>query len=291
MRRYNKSKKNARKKRLLAVVAVQQPIKNGLHAIVVACGAKMSAYFCVCTQVILILHFIDSGAACRGFCLNPLPGMKNTEKEPINMDKKKTNPKNGKVTIKKRITVVLLNLLAMAAVLAVLPVLALRWVDSYTNHGEACAVPDVCGVQLDDAVSLLAKEKLDYAVIERRYKENALEDEVIMQYPEPGSAVKEGRKVGLVLNSAVKPKRSIPSVIDNRTYREAESHIKAAGFVIERVDTIPGEKDWVYELRYNGKLLSNGEAIPQGAAVTVAIGSGKESGEEGDPVFDSNFDI
>ena len=207
------------------------------------------------------------------------------------MDKKKTNPKNGKVTIKKRITVVLLNLLAMAAVLAVLPVLALRWVDSYTNHGEACAVPDVCGVQLDDAVSLLAKEKLDYAVIERRYKENALEDEVILQYPEPGSAVKEGRKVGLVLNTAVKPKRSIPSVIDNRTYREAESHIKAAGFVIERVETIDGEQDWVYEVRYEGRSLSNGELVPEGSRITVFVGNGKASVEEDEPVFDSDYDI
>ena len=129
------------------------------------------------------------------------------------MDKTNTNPKKGKVTIKKRITVVLLNLLAMAAVLAVLPYLALCWVDGFTNHGESRAVPDVCGVQLDDAASLLAKEKLGYAVVERRYKENALEDEVIMQYPEAGSAVKEGRKVGLVINTAVKPKRSIPSVI------------------------------------------------------------------------------
>ena len=80
-------------------------------------------------------------------------------------------------------------------------------------------------------------------------------------------------------------------MIDNRTYREAESHIKAAGFVIERVDTIPGEKDWVYELRYNGKLLSNGEAVPQGASLTVVVGSGKADGIEGEAVFDSNFDI
>lgn len=217
--------------------------------------------------------------------------MEDTEKDPAEMEKRKTTPKKGKVTFKKRFTVVVLNLLAMAAVLAVLPVLALYWVDGYTNHGESCAVPDVCGVRLDEAVEVLAKEKLDYAVVERRYKENAREDEVVMQYPEAGSAVKEGRKVGLVINSAVKPKRSIPSVIDNRTYREAESHIKAAGFVIERVDTIPGEKDWVYELRYNGKKLSNGEVVPQGASLTVVVGSGKESGEEGEPVFDSNFDI
>ena len=218
-------------------------------------------------------------------------GMKDAEKEPAKMDKTKKNTKNGKVTFKKRITVVLLNLLAMAVVLAILPCLALYWVDGYTNHDESCAVPDVCGIHLDEAAEVLAKEKLGYAVVERRYKESATADEVIMQYPAAGSAVKEGRKVGLVINSAVKPKRSIPSVIDNRTYREAESHIKAAGFVIERVDTIPGEKDWVYELRYNGKLLTNGEAIPQGASVIVVIGSGKDSGLKGEPVFDSIFDI
>ena len=217
--------------------------------------------------------------------------MKDTEKETAKMEKKKTTPKKGKVSFKKRIIVVVLNLLAMAAVLAVLPVLALYWVDGYTNHGESCAVPDVCGVRLDEAMEVLAKEKLDYAVVERRYKENAREDEVVMQYPEAGSAVKEGRKVGLVINSAVKPKRSIPSVIDNRTYREAESHIKAAGFVIERVDTIPGEKDWVYELRYNGKSLVNGEAIPQGSTLTVIIGNGRPEAVKDEPVFDLEFDI
>ena len=111
-----------------------------------------------------------------------------------------------------------------------------------------------------------------------------------MQHPVPGSKVKEGRKIGLVINTAEKPKRSVPPVIDNRTYREAESHIRAAGFVIESVDTIPGEKDWVYELRYKGKHLANGEAIPQGASLTVVIGSGKLEAEE-EPVFDSNFDI
>ena len=216
--------------------------------------------------------------------------MKDTQQKPIGGAAKK-NPKKGKIPFKKRLRIVLLNLIAMAAVAVALPCLALVWIDGYTNHGETNEVPDVCGIQLDEAVKRLSAKKLDYAIVERRYKANAAENEVVMQYPVPGSDVKEGRKVGLVLNTVVKPKRSVPSVIDNRTYREAESHIKAAGFVIEDVDTIPGEKDWVYELRYNGKLLSNGEAIPQGSALTVVIGSGTPPIDEGEPVFDSNFDI
>ena len=216
--------------------------------------------------------------------------MKDTAQEPIKKATKRSQ-KKGKVTFKKRIKVVMLNFLAMAIVVVALPYLALIWIDSFTNHGETNAVPNVCGVPLEKAISLLDAEKLGYAVTEYRHKENAVDSEVLMQYPEPGSHVKEGRKIGLVVNTVVRPKRSVPSVIDNRTYREAESHIKAAGFIIEAVDTIPGEKDWVYELRCDGKQLSNGEAIPQGSSLTVVIGSGKQSDDEEEPVFDSNFDI
>lgn len=207
-----------------------------------------------------------------------------------NTDTSKKNSANTKVTFKKRLKVVLLNLLAMAVVLVALPYFTLLWVDGYTNHGETIDVPDVCGMQLEEAVALLANEKLDYTIVERRYKAKAAENEVVMQYPASGFQVKEGRKVGLVLNTEERPKRSVPSVIDNRTYREAESHIKAAGFSIESVDTIVGEKDWVYELRYQGRKLVNGEAIPQGASLVVVIGNG-ETDEDDQPVFDANFDI
>ena len=130
-----------------------------------------------------------------------------------NTDTSKKNSANTKVTFKKRLKVVLLNLLAMAVVLVALPYFTLLWVDGYTNHGETIDVPDVCGMQLEEAVALLANEKLDYTIVERRYKAKAAENEVVMQYPASGFQVKEGRKVGLVLNTEERPKRSVPSVI------------------------------------------------------------------------------
>ena len=210
---------------------------------------------------------------------------------------KKVSPRKGKTasknksSVKRLIIIVLLNLLGMAVAVVSVPYIALRWLDSYTNHNETYEVPDVCGIQLEEAISVLDNNKLNYTIVERRYQENALENEVVVQYPSAGSDVKEGRKVGLVINTAEKPKRTIPSVIDNRTYREAESHIKAAGFVIGAVDSIPGEKDWVYELRYNGKSLANGEAIPQGSILTVIIGNGRPNAVKNEPVFDLEFDI
>lgn len=203
---------------------------------------------------------------------------------------RKTTGKN-KSSVKRLIVIALLNLLGMAAVVVLVPYISLRWLDGYTNHNETYEVPDVCGIQLEEAIDVLAANKLNYTIVERRYQENALENEVVVQYPSAGSDVKEGRKVGLVINTAEKPKRTIPSVIDNRTYREAESHIRAAGFVIGSVDSIPGEKDWVYELHYNGRALVNGEAIPQGSTLTVKIGNGRPKAVKNEPVFDPEFDI
>lgn len=229
-------------------------------------------------------NYSDGLESDKGTSLDPKPARKTTPR------KGKANGKD-KSSNKRLIIIVLLNLLGMAVAVVSVPYIALRWLDSYTNHNETCEVPDVCGIHLDEAIEVLAANKLNYTIVERRYQENALENEVVVQYPSPGFDVKEGRKVGLVINTAEKPKRTVPSVIDNRTYREAESHIRAAGFVIGSVDSIPGEKDWVYELHYNGRALVNGEAIPQGSTLTVKIGNGRPKAVKKEPVFDPEFDI
>lgn len=251
----------------------------------VALRKNNGLFFCVCCQLVLNLHLIGCGGL-TGFISHY-----------IGIDMEKNDAKKGKAPVKggkkfvKMVRLVAINVVAVAVLMVALSYCALKWTDSYTRHGEACEVPNVCGLELEDATGVLAGRGLDHSVVERRHKPGAVENEIIMQYPEPGSMVKEGRKVGLVVNSTEKPKRTIPSVIDNRTYREAESHIRAAGFVIEKVDTVAGEKDWVYEMRYNNRQLKNGEAIPQGSKVTVVVGNGKALADEDEPVFDENFGI
>lgn len=216
---------------------------------------------------------------------------KYTDTETKKRSSGRRKPKKERVSFSKKLRLVLINLLGMAALVVGVTYMTLKWLDRYTNHGEYQTVPQVTDMQLDDAAAMLQRNKLNYVVVEREYKPYASENDVIKQYPKPGSYVKEGRKVELVVNTVVKPKRSIPAVIDNRTYREAESHIKAAGFVIEKIDTIPGEKDWVYELRYKGKSLINGETIPLGSKITVVIGNGKVQVKDQGPVFDESFGI
>ena len=181
---------------------------------------------------------------------------------------------------KKGVVTILVNLLAMAVVAIVIAYATLCWLDSYTNHNVAYKVPDVCGLHIDEAADVLKATKLDYTVVEYKYKDGAVADEVLEQRPLADAKVKEGRKITLVLNTTEKPRQGIPPVIDNSSLREAEFRLKASGFVVEAVDTIEGEREWVYELRYNGRKLENGAAIPRGSKVTIVVGSGNEASSD-----------
>ena len=89
--------------------------------------------------------------------------------------------------------------------------------------------------------------------------------------------VKEGRKIYLVLNTTEAPKQGIPPVIDNCSLREAQFRLKAAGFQVQKVDIIPGEREWVYGVRYDGIELENGAAI---SGRCIASSKPTKAGEE-----------
>lgn len=182
------------------------------------------------------------------------------------MKKKKKN--------KNILTLVVINLLAMLAVVVVVPAITLGWLDSYTNHGESCRVPDVCGMQLDEAKELLREHNLDLEIVDYKYKKGAEENEVVEQRPVANALVKEGRKIMLVMNSLNKPMVTLPSVTDNCSLREAEARLKASGFVVSGVLYQDGEKDWVYSVLCNGKELYNGENVARGSNLVLVVGNG-----------------
>ena len=206
------------------------------------------------------------------------------------MKKKETSSLSKKEARKRNIIIVLANLFGIAAVAFLVPYFTLMWLDSYTNHGEEIEVPDICRMHLEDAKAELNTQGFTLEIQRYEYSEGAIEDEVLEQSPAAGSMVKEGRKILVVLNTTQKPKVSVPGVIDNCSMREAEARIQAAGFNIVRVDTIRGEKDWVYKLRHEGRDLTNGEPIPMGSDVVIVIGNGNDRVENTPAVATEYFD-
>jgi hypothetical protein len=76
------------------------------------------------------------------------------------------------------------------------------------------------------------------------------------------------------VNTGLAPLYVVPDVADNSSARQARARMLAAGFKLTEDESIPGEKDWVYGVKYNGRELQHGEKVPAGAMLTLLVGNG-----------------
>ena len=164
----------------------------------------------------------------------------------------------------------------MALVIVATPFAVLKWLDSYTLHGKAIEVPNVCGLTLDEGAADLQKLTLGYEIVDYKYQKGAKENEILEQRPAANSKVKKDRKISLTLNSNKEPTIALPDIADNCSLREAVARLRAAGFKLTEHDTITGEKDWVYSVMRGEDTIRNGEQIAIGTTLTLVIGSGSE---------------
>lgn len=177
---------------------------------------------------------------------------------------------------KKTRNIILINLIAMAIVVVATPFVVLNWLDSYTLHGKAIEVPNVCGKTLDEGAYALQEQMLGYEIVDYKYQKGAKENEILEQRPAANAKVKKDRKIMLTLNSNKEPTIALPDVADNCSLREAVARLRAAGFKLTEHDTIKGEKDWVYSVMKDEDTIRNGEQIAIGSTLTLVIGSGAE---------------
>ena len=192
------------------------------------------------------------------------------------------NTNNKKQDKKKSLRLLLINCAAMVAVVVGAIFITFRWINSYTEHGVAIIVPDITGMQEEDAISKLAQHHLAGVAYDYTYIKGVPVGEITAQRPAANSKVKRGRKVYLTVSSGNQPMIAIPDVIENSSLREAESRLRAAGFRLTPNDTIAGDLDWVYGIRYNGRELKDQERIPEGAELTIIVGGGEKYGTQAD---------
>lgn len=167
------------------------------------------------------------------------------------------------------------NIIAMVVVVAGVMFGVLKALDVYTRHGEAVVVPDVKGLSLPEAQKMFADRGLNCVVADSNYVKTLPAGCILDYNPTAGQRVKEGRMVYLTINTLDVPLQVVPDVADNSSVRQAEARLLAAGFRLTSNDSIPGEKDWVYAVKYRGDSLGIGAKVPVGAVLTLVIGNGR----------------
>lgn len=174
------------------------------------------------------------------------------------------------------------NLIAMVVVAVVLVFVALKGVDAYTHHGEAVRVPDVKGLAVDDALHILARQDLQVQISDSTYVKTMPAGCVLDCTPVAGQSVKRGRTIYLTINTKNIPLREVPDVADNSSLRQAEASLLAAGFRLDSVEVVSGELDWVYGVKYQGRLLRMHEKVPVGSLLQLMVGYGGELPSDSD---------
>ncbi len=164
------------------------------------------------------------------------------------------------------------NLLLMTALVVALIVGVFKWLDSYTRHDVSVTVPDVEGMTLGEAEALLQKCTLVAIVSDSTYNTQRPGGIVLDMTPAAGAVVKDGRTVYLTINTRRPPMREIPDLIDNSSLREAVARLQAMGFVLAENDSVEGEPEWIYGIKYDGKSLQNGDKVPTGAELVLQVG-------------------
>lgn len=112
---------------------------------------------------------------------------------------------------------------SVAFYVIVLPVL--------TRHAEESLVPDVTGMDVNLAVSMLTKSDLGNAVHMKPFKEGLDEGYVLAQVPPPGKSVKKGRTILLEVSLGT-PLVEIPEV-KGRSFGQITRQLAERGLNIE----------------------------------------------------------
>jgi beta-lactam-binding protein with PASTA domain len=173
--------------------------------------------------------------------------------------------------------ILLANLLLALFVVIVLVYILLFWLDSYTNHGEAVNVPNVKGLQIEEAAPFFQTNELFYTVIDSQFIKNVVPGTILETVPPIGTSVKKGRTIYLTINSFSAKLLTVPDVI-GMSQRQAFSMLKSVGFESVHTELVAGAfRDLVVGLEMQGNPLNFGDKIKADSHLLLLISSGTET--------------
>ncbi|SUB89395.1 Serine/threonine-protein kinase PrkC [Porphyromonas macacae] len=154
------------------------------------------------------------------------------------------------------------NILLIILISIILIFLGFWGLDLYTRHGKSVVVPDIKGMQIEEARLLLKKSNLRADIIDSVYSKDAVPGSILDVSPAVGEHVKPGRSIFITINPVNPPLRTIPNVVD-MSARQARALLVSIGFEQVYEKLIPGDFiDLAKGIQDNkGKMLNAGERV------------------------------
>mgnify|MGYP003468177079 FL=1 len=126
------------------------------------------------------------------------------------------------------------NLLIAVAVVAVLVIGAMVFLNLVTQHNKELAVPDFSNMSVAEAEYAASQAGMRVEVTDSVFVKRMKRGAVYRQNPVPGSKVKEGRRVVLTINAVNAKKVTMPDLV-GLSLRQAKAELLSRGLVLNRL--------------------------------------------------------
>lgn len=171
------------------------------------------------------------------------------------------------------------NIILIIIVASGLIAITLFCLNKYTRHNETIEVPDLKGLQIQDAASIISSSNLRYEVVDSVYNQEGIPGAIVEQIPLGKSHVKEGRTIYLTIQAKTEQLVSIPD-LEDASLRQAESLLKSLGFNRINIEKVPSQyQDLVFGVVYKGITVKPGQKIPKNSILTLRVGDGGVSSD------------
>jgi beta-lactam-binding protein with PASTA domain len=165
--------------------------------------------------------------------------------------------------------------LGFAIVIVVAAIMMLLiWMNLYTRHGQARAVPNFVGLTMDQTIRLAQKSRLRYQVIDSIYTTVVPLGCIAEQNPKPGFKVKKWRNIILTINAFHPEMVAMPNLV-NLPKRQAILLAESSGLEVGQLKYRPDLSiDVVIDQEYNGRKIMEHDSIQKGSVIDLILGKG-----------------
>ena len=139
----------------------------------------------------------------------------------------------------------------------------------YTKYNEGITVPDITRITLEEAKTKLTSIGLRFEVADRRSNSAFPPNYVIDQAPSPQIIVKPNRKIYLTVNAKIKPKITVPNVV-NLSLRNAQVQLQNYGI---EVGSISYESSR-FKNAVMRQSIDEGTIVDRGTSIELVVSDG-----------------
>lgn len=148
----------------------------------------------------------------------------------------------------------------------------------YTRHGTGIPVPQLKGMQVEKALSLLKEQGFEFK-IDSVYVSDHAPGSVVEQDPDAGTSVKVNRTIYLTIITRLAPPVELPN-LEPYTYREAVAVLSNYGLKVGDTTYKPDiARDRILETRFGGQIIKAGSQVPKGSKIDLILGNGLGASE------------